>query len=460
MEHTSQVDHLPKLELSNPDGGDVVVCTSFRNEEPILPELEPERISFVAPLTSRCDLEWLLRGLHLYPNIRHVILCGDDAKASAEALLALWKEGLDEDGRIAGSRGLLSQDLESASIDELRGDIQLLDMRDKPLSDISGAIRELPVLAPERDPRIVSNPAIPERKVFLSRKTSFPIFSSSVADSWLQLLNLALRIGIDRESGKGRRAEALNAVVTIEVPVLEDGEREERDDFPEYLDFSREDFERLYLPRYGQRFHEWKGIDQLATVCDRLKRSPDAQAAAMVFVDPTELASDVAQELTSASFQVVDGELFASFVLQSSDVYTDWPLEASALVRLQREMAEGLGLGIGTATFIIHAAYLREGDFDRSLRVLDASFKRPLPLHVDPSGVFLFGNDGGKARAMLLNHDASDILWEDAFSDPEDLSWYIVDVMPWLLPQHIRYVGQECAALMRAMREKECYLQG
>jgi hypothetical protein len=61
---------------------------------------------------------------------------------------------------------------------------------------------------------------------------------------------------------------------------------------------------------------------------------------------------------------------------------------------------------------------------------------------------------------MLLNHDASEIFWEDAFASPEDLSWYIVDVMPWLLPQHIRYVGQECAALMRAMKEGECYLQG
>ncbi len=61
---------------------------------------------------------------------------------------------------------------------------------------------------------------------------------------------------------------------------------------------------------------------------------------------------------------------------------------------------------------------------------------------------------------MLLNHDASEIMWEEAFSDPEDLSWYIIDVMPWLLPQHMRYVGQECASLMRAMRESECYEQG
>ena len=61
---------------------------------------------------------------------------------------------------------------------------------------------------------------------------------------------------------------------------------------------------------------------------------------------------------------------------------------------------------------------------------------------------------------MLLDHDAGTIFWEEAFSSPQELSWYIVDAMPWLLPQHIRYVGQECAALMRAMQESECYLQG
>jgi hypothetical protein len=61
---------------------------------------------------------------------------------------------------------------------------------------------------------------------------------------------------------------------------------------------------------------------------------------------------------------------------------------------------------------------------------------------------------------MLLDHDASTIFWEGAFSDPEDLSWYIVDTMPWLHPQHIRYVGQECAALMRSIKEGEDYLQG
>jgi hypothetical protein len=162
----------------------------------------------------------------------------------------------------------------------------------------------------------------------------------------------------------------------------------------------------------------------------------------------------------SAIFDVVEGKLYGSFVLGRVDLFRDWPIEALSLVRLQRELAAELGIEADAATFVIHAAQLLASDWERAEQVLDQSFKRPLPLQVDHSGVFLFGSDNGKARGMLLDHDAGTIFWEDAFDDAQKLSWYIVDAMPWLLPQHIRYVGQECATLMRAMKEKECYLQG
>jgi hypothetical protein len=460
MERTWQTAHLPKLELADLEAGDVSVCTA-PGGAPILPALGGDRVAFVAPLGSRADLEWLLRGLLQHPNVRHLVVCGEDPAASGEALLALWKEGLDRDARIAGSRGRLAPDLDGARIDALRRDVHLLDLRGRPLEHVARVLRELPKLAAEREAAPAPPVTVPRRKVFLSRKTSFPIFSSDVADSWLQLLNLALRIGLDKPAGDGsRRAEALNVFVTIDSPVLEDGAFEQPDAFPAFLDFSREDFERRYLPHYAARLQERHGGDPLGAVCERLRRSPGSGSASLVLGGADAAGRAAAPGLTSARFDVVEGKLFASLVLESSDVYTDWPLEASALKRIQHELAERLGLAVGSATFVVHCAHLHEDDFDRSFRILEESFKRPLPLHVDPSGVFLFGNDGGKARGMLLNHDASEIFWEDAFSNPEDLSWYIVDVMPWLLPQHIRYVGQECAALMRAMKERECYLQG
>ncbi len=294
-----------------------------------------------------------------------------------------------------------------------------------------------------------SNPEIPARKVFLSRKTSFPIFSRDVGDSWLQLLNLALRIGSDKQTDAGPVAEALNAMVTIGLPVIaEDLEVEVTppEDFPACLVFDRDDFERHY-----ERLQ--------APSLDRLRKA--IEASGMVVLDPVELRKlDVAPNLVSAIFDVVEGKLYGSFVLGCVELFRDWPIEALALVRVQRELAAELGIESDAATFVIHSAQLLASDWERAQQVLDESFERPLPLQVDHSGVFLFGSDNGKARAMLLDHDAGSIFWEDAFDDAQKLSWYIVDAMPWLLPQHIRYVGQECATLMRAMQDKECYLQG
>ena len=44
-----------------------------------------------------------------------------------------------------------------------------------------------------------------KRKIYLSRKTSFPIFSQDVGDSWLQLLNLVIRIGAEKSGEGGQR---------------------------------------------------------------------------------------------------------------------------------------------------------------------------------------------------------------------------------------------------------------
>ncbi|MBW2288696.1 MAG: hypothetical protein JRG80_07950 [Deltaproteobacteria bacterium] len=462
MEHSWQSDHLPKLEVSNLETGDVAVCGSFAEAGPILSELDRDRVAFVAPLGSRSDLEWLLRGLQLHPNIRQLVICGDDQRLTGEALLALWQAGLDESGRLSDSRGSLSPELDAASVDALRDDVRISDWRSQPLAEVASNLRQLPALSRNRELQTLPNPEIPERKIFHSRKSTFPIFASGVGDGWLQLLNLALRIGAEKQTANGERmAEALNAVVTIEPPTLEDGGKQLEAEFPDFLDFNQDEFDRRYFPCYDERLRDWNGIDQLEAVCDRLNKSLDTRSGSMVFLEPDDMArSKVGSGLISATFNAVDQQLCASFVLRSEDLYTDWPLEATALIRLQREVAKRTGLEAGAATFVIHSAHLYERDWARALRVLKEHFKRPLPLQVDPSGIFLFGNDGGKATAMLLDHSASTIFWEEGFSDPEDLSWYIVDVMPWLLPQHIRYVGQECAALMRAIRESECYVQG
>ncbi len=287
-----------------------------------------------------------------------------------------------------------------------------------------------------------------KRKTYQSRKTSFPLFSQDVGDGWLQLLNLVHRIGAEKVGGDGARvAEALNAMMTVGLPVIaEDLEVEpsSAEAFPPFLGIEEADFERHY--------ETWGGASRIEEICDALRGDLAVPAEPVVHLSPKTL---------SATFDVADGTtLFGSFVIRALAVFNEWPLEAMALRRLCGEIAGGLGLEVGAATFVVHSARLHENDWERAAKLLAEHFRRPLPLQVDHSGVFLFGNDGGRARGMLLDHDAGTIYWEDAFDNPDQLSWYIIDTMPWLLPQHIRYVGQECSTLKRAMEEGACYLQG
>jgi len=479
MEHTRQPHYVPRLEALNLDSGDVALCGAYMDGTSISGVLDEHRAVFVAPLDSRADLERLLRGLHRYPQVRHLVLFGDDPNVAAEGLLALWRDGLD-DGRMPGGRGHLCAGLDADAVDALRGSVELHDLRGATPDDIAGRIPGLPAVAAGREARTLPEPEVSRRKVFPSRKTSFPIFSRDVGDAWLQLLNLALKIGSDRETVEGERfARVLNTIVTIGLPVIaEDLEVEENplaESFPSILDFNRADFER-YLRRfepgdtdgnerrsldYGDRLYALGGLDQVQAVCERLRDADSAGTETAVMLQPADFGgAAVLPNTISASFSLESGALYGSFVLRRSDVYTHWPLEALALIRLQQAVADRLGVEAGPATFVLHSIELYDRDWGRATALLDEHFKRPLPLQVDHSGVFLFGNDGGKARGMLLDHEAATIFWEDAFDTAQELSWYIVDAMPWILPQHIRYVGQESSTLGHAMQVKECYLQG
>ncbi len=473
MDHTWESAYLPRLEARNSVSGHIAVCTLRTPPHRVSPHLDSPRINFLGPLATRTDLGWLLRGLYLNPCVRNLVLYGDDPARTADALLALWDEGLTEDGSMPGERGLLHPEMDRESVDRLRAYVKIWDMRDKDLEELAGEIVEIPLLPPEREARSFSAAPVPKRNPIPSRRTSFPMLATSVGDGWLQLLNLTLRCGANKEASGGERlAEVLNAILTIEL-------ESEEESVPNHFDFNEEDFESFYRNfiapspakharySYGERLHAATAgtpsspISQLEATVDRLKKSHDTQTGTMVLLAPGDLdLSNDAPSILSITFNILDGQLFGSFVLRSTDVYSDWPLDALALVRLQREVAARVGVAVGSATFITHAAHLYERDWERAMKTRDQFFERPLPLQVDPAGLFLFGSSDGVARAMLIDHDANDILWEGEFEDPEDLSWYIVDVMPRLHPQHIRYVGQECAALMRAIREGECYLQG
>jgi len=476
--HTWESECLPGLEVRNSAGGDIGLCTLWTPVSRFSPHLDLPRINIIGPLRTRTGLGWLLRGLYLTPAIRNLVICGSDLSMTGDALLSLWEEGITEDNTLPRLGWRLHPEMDREAVDVLRAYVKVHDWRAKSLEEVAREINDIPHLPQEMAPRSFPPVVTPEQNTFPSRKTSFPIFSEDVGDGWLQLLNLTMRCGIVKQTREGNRlAEVLNVMVTIDLT----GEEET---LPPCFDFGSEELESYYryfvspsppedvYYTYGQRLQDWtwshheanrmERVNQLERTIDRLKRFGDTETGGtMVLLGPTDLDGlDHAPGVVSVTFNIVDGRLYGTYFIQSDDIYNAWPLNALSLVRLQREVSRRTGVPVDSATFISQSAHVYDRDWGKAWAKLDEWFKRPLPLQPDCSGLFFFGVQDDMARALLVSPEADMVLWEHESSDPEELVRYIVDTMPWLAAQHIRYLGQEAARLGRALSEGVDYEQG
>ncbi len=317
----------------------------------------------------------------------------------------------------------------------------------------------------------------PQQTTFPSRKTVFPLFAKESGDGWLQLINLVTHCGTVKGTNSGDQlTEVLNAVVTIKLA-------SEEGTIPPCFDFGAEEFEAYYKHfislsptedveyTYGERLQNWswfnqeskrmERVNQLERTIARLEKAHDTKRGTIVFVGPTDLDRlDDAPGIVSVNFNIVDERLYGTYVIRSDDIYNAWPFNALSLTRLQREISKRIGIPVDSATFISHSAHIYERDWDKARAKLNECFKRPLPFEADCTGLFFFSVENGVAKALFVSPKVDRVLWEGESSEPEDLIRYIVDTMPWLAAQHIRYLGEEGAKLARALREGVPYEQG
>jgi thymidylate synthase len=317
----------------------------------------------------------------------------------------------------------------------------------------------------------------PQQTTFPSRKTVFPLFASEVGDGWLQLINLVTHCGTVKGTSSGDRlAEILNAVLTTKL-------KNEEEVIPPCFDFGADEFEAYYRhfissspPKdvdytYGERLQNWtwfnqeinrmEQVNQLERTMARLEMSHDTKGGTMVLLGPTDLDRlDDAPGIVSVTLNIVDERLYGTYVVRSDDIYNAWPFNALSLTRLQREVSKRIGIPVDSATFISHSAHIYERDWDKARAKLNECFKRPLPFEADCSGLFFFSVENGVAKALFVSPEVDRVLWEGESPEPEDLIRHIVDTMPWLGAQHIRYLGEEGAKLARALREGVPYEQG
>jgi thymidylate synthase len=282
-----------------------------------------------------------------------------------------------------------------------------------------------------------------------------------------------MHCGLPRGTRKGERlAHFFDIFVSFSVPTVEE--------VYDCFDFSANDLEK-YVSQilspirpegvdywYGERMQDWRGHNQLEEVVERLKKASDTKRATLAILEAPDLSTlEDAPCFTSATFTIADDYLHGSYVFRSHDMYEGWPFNVYAILRLHRKVAESLGCNLGRATFHSQNTQVYERHWDRALEKLHSfgpSLERSSELikfNTDPSGNFVFTITAQKTiRCAYMNFKHDQILWETEHRDPSVIIAWIIESLPWLRPQHIRYLGVEEEKLRRALKYGEEYIQG
>jgi len=148
-------------------------------------------------------------------------------------------------------------------------------------------------------------------------------------------------------------------------------------------------------------------------------------------------------------------------------MYSGWPFNVLSLLRVHRLVAERVGVSpLGHTSFLSQNAQIYEHHLPTVEENLGRWGKVPedfgagYRFEPDPAGNFIFEVVDKQVRMTMTHPEGDQVLMEMEHEDPAALIGWVVETMPWLDHQHIRYLGGEEEKLRRALEEGTPYIQG
>jgi len=367
-----------RLHIVNPEG-DVGIATLWSRVEQVIQVIEDlgidlrpasSRVAVVANLYGN-GLPQMLRNLLWNPQIRHLLVLGQDLSGSRQELIQFFERGLEEveylgsaAHRIVGTRRIIDPTVTPA---DFGGRIRLTALGKIGDSETGPRLRAFFAGLPPAEPCSAERRNVPIPEVTVERFPSEPrahtIVRRTPLEAWEELVFRLVRFGYRVKLRKGERVELQNTKVIIEQPV-EDAAADllqygfSLDHFHDYqtrmLDGSKP-ADLSYT--YGNRLREYFGHDSLAIAIERLKADPEARHAYIALWDNfRDLPEGHACPcFVSAFFRRFDGKLTLTATFRTHNVMSAWLENVYGLMAIQRYVAERVGMTPGAITVISHS---------------------------------------------------------------------------------------------------------
>ncbi|MFH1751324.1 MAG: thymidylate synthase [archaeon] len=410
---------------------------TFKND--LVKVLDKKDFSVIGNLYDKENgLMPLIRNLLSNPLIRYLFVLGNDMSGSKQALIDFFEKGVSESHCVVGSNVKLEKEVPLSELNKVRENVKLIDLTGKittaDLNDelkvssvLNESIKGLEVLLPYDLPKIFPKPVL-STESFPSHSIGVVVKGDYVGETWLKILEQINRFG---KITKMKTKDSFKIKEIINLVAVIDKEDADKPRMEPYFNFDESYLKSYYdeictdkipegvLYTYGSRLRAYdvdveKPIDQIQDLIDYLKVDTYRKSAlAMTWVIKESLTRRYLNKdknnpcIILVQPNIQDGVLHLTTYIRSNDMFRAWPLNAFALRKLQKILAEGLSVDLGSLTTISCSAHFHDFNFDKVERILsdnpttnvncfDSKGYFTIKLNDNKIVVEHFANEGGK----------------------------------------------------------------
>lgn len=472
-----------KLDTINPEG-DVGVVTLWsplkvvRNHlQHAMIDLHPDRSRIAVLGTLYGDgLPQLLRNLLYNPQIRYLVLFGVDLGNARESLLGFFQRGLEATMclgtpifQIIGTNQKMDGNVHPS---DFQCPLTIIDLGVPNQGESSVRLKQFFAKLSPANPQDMERRAVPMSSIAVTRFPSDPrghqILANSPLMAWKELIFRLYRFGVQTQLSKGSRIELQNVKVILDSPM------EESEEILKMHGFERHQFLRyqqnILSPDrpvdqeygYGYRLRGYFGENSFEGQKDSNRDTLD-KAVALLKADPEsrqvyialwDTCRDFLTEgvngtpcLVSLFFRFFEGALTLTAVFRTHNALRAWLENVYGLMAIQRFVAEGVGMPMGSITIISHSITIDPAGSGleqaqivcnfRNNEQLSSEFRR------DPHGDFLISVDEQKKMIVVDHRFEGHLLHQYVGRSAEGLSKEIFADLAVSDLSHAMYLGRE-----------------
>jgi thymidylate synthase len=441
------------------DQGFIGIICGWTKKEHVAEKISDDnkkKIAAIGQLYSKEGINYIIRNIYLNPLLTKIIVTGNDLSGS----LKFFQEFIFDNK----NRHVLHQEM---PIDKIEAFCTWF--KDNTFfvaeSELDNYLLNLTV--PDKNwlagPEEFPDQAQRENIDFPSEEIGFRLEDKKIADLWLKVLDRILKFGVNKMS---QYAEMQRELINI-TTVIND-EDPENSFLPEYLYFTKQDLENYYPQlmtdhifegveyTYGSRLRNFNGINQVQAIIDDLKANNYSRRAIGFTWDVMKDTGNPKSPCINLINALVQGnKVYLTTYIRSNDMYRAWPQNAFALRKVQKEIADALGLKLGKLCIISNSAHIYERDFLAAAEMV-AKNKSQTECIQDPRGSFVISVENDKLIASHFSPEGQFIQKFEGLTAKEihnQIFTFTSDIL------HAFYLGRELMRAEISLKKNIPYIQ-